>query len=94
MLVEQSGIKETCDGSGLPIQDVYYLEVIIKENIDPEFISPSVKDVEVAKKNGYIMIDPKENYLGIYNGLNTKVRAWVKPDPLGFSVRGLTCRWT
>jgi hypothetical protein len=40
------------------------------------------------------MIDPKENYLGIYNGLNTKVRAWVKPDPLGFSVRGLTCRWT
>ncbi len=31
--------------------------------MDPEFLNPSVKDVEVARKNGTILIDFKQDIL-------------------------------
>ena len=53
----KDGIQEICDGTQICIEDVYYLEFIIYEDIEDDTLipyTPDDHDILVAKKHGYV----------------------------------------
>ena len=41
---------------------------------------------------GYIILNNNDSWIYNFNGFYSKVRAWVKPDPDGVSLRSSACK--
>lgn len=86
------GIQETCDGSKLPIFQVYYLEVLAySDPLADEFIQPTSLDLEIASKHGYVPYGNKLQSYTVIEGYHTKIRLWVKPKAKINSLRKVVC---
>ena len=87
------GIKETCDGTKLPIYNVYYLEVLAyTDPTNPGFKQPNPIDLDIASKHGYVPYGNKLQTYSVIEGYHTKVRLWVKPKAKINSLRKIICR--
>lgn len=87
------GIQETCDGSRLPINSIYYLEVLVyTDPSSPEFKAPTSLDLEIARKHGFIPYGNKLQTYTVFEGYHTKIRLWVKPKAKINSLRKVVCK--
>ena len=87
------GIEETCDGTKLPIYNVYYMEILAySDPSSPEFKEPSALDLDIARKHGYIPYGNKLQTYTVIEGYHTKIRLWVKPKAKINSLRKVVCK--
>jgi hypothetical protein len=63
-LPSTKGLVEDCEGSKLPIGEVYYLEFLYYS--DPtmdEYKNPSEKEIDIASRHGFIPMNTKYNII-------------------------------
>jgi hypothetical protein len=49
-------IEESCDAGSIPIQEVYYIEVVIDGVFNEDMCSPSERDIEKALEYGILCV--------------------------------------
>ena len=90
--ISNKGLIETCEGDKLPIEEIYYLEILAYTDTNrPEFSAPQDNELLIARKNGYIPLNSEDFFRYNVNGLCTKMRLWVKPDTRVQNYKRILC---
>lgn len=86
------GLSESCDGKKMPINSVYYLEVVMTNDPSLEvYQTVSEGDLGLAKKQGYIPMNTRSPITYNANGVSTVVRLWIKPKANILNYRRFLC---